>query len=242
MPIFATALPGSGVRMLSGTRGQGLEVKDGIPWSSPHPSVALSAAQPSPVTSPVSPWTSRQPQSFADACPLLHAWRRTWPRRSRGGQLARPGRSRCRPHVLLADKIGVAEQALRDQLGCSMKSLQWLTHPGISACHQAASRPPRPATRARDTGWPPRSSTPGLDTQHEVHDVAQRDVVLVRSMVAAPADVQPDLLRGDIAQRVVQRVDAQLANLRYSGTLMSVWICQASGRSGSSICRTSRRR
>src|ERR687887_329166 len=45
----------------------------------------------------------------------------------------------------------------------------------------------------------------GPDLEHEVDDVLEREVVLVRAVTAAPAHVQTDLLLGNIAQGVVQR-------------------------------------
>jgi hypothetical protein len=40
----------------------------------------------------------------------------------------------------------------------------------------------------------------GRDRQDQVDDEAKRDVVAVRAMLAAPAEVQPDLLGRDAAQ------------------------------------------
>mmetsp|Transcript_47484 Transcript_47484/g.146977 ORF Transcript_47484/g.146977 Transcript_47484/m.146977 type:complete len:486 (-) Transcript_47484:26-1483(-) len=44
----------------------------------------------------------------------------------------------------------------------------------------------------------------GLGRQHELHDLGQRHVVVVRARVVAPADVHPQVLRGDLGQRLVQ--------------------------------------
>ncbi len=49
-------------------------------------------------------------------------------------------------------------------------------------------------------------------------NVFQRQVVLVRAVVAAPADVEPDAVLRDVAQGVVQRVDAHLGVLVVVGS------------------------
>ncbi len=50
----------------------------------------------------------------------------------------------------------------------------------------------------------------GIGAQAQVRDVLELDVRGVRPVPGAPADVQPDQLRVDAPQRVVQGVDAQL--------------------------------
>ena len=50
----------------------------------------------------------------------------------------------------------------------------------------------------------------GVDLEHELQDVAQRDVVGVRSVPAAPADVVADLVLRNPLERVVERGDARL--------------------------------
>ena len=53
----------------------------------------------------------------------------------------------------------------------------------------------------------------GLDLEHDVDDVGQWEVGRVRAMPAAPTEVVPDLFLGDVAQGVVQRLTAHLAEL-----------------------------
>jgi len=45
--------------------------------------------------------------------------------------------------------------------------------------------------------------------EDQVDEIAQRQVVLVRTVIAPPADVEADALGRDVSQRVVQRLDAQ---------------------------------
>src|SRR5579863_7404719 len=48
---------------------------------------------------------------------------------------------------------------------------------------------------------------PGIDPENQVDDVLQWDVVVVRTVKAAPADMEAHLLLRDAAQRMVQRID-----------------------------------
>ena len=50
----------------------------------------------------------------------------------------------------------------------------------------------------------------GRASKHDVDDLAQRHVVVVRAFVVAPAEVHPHLLGRDVAGRVVDRLDVQL--------------------------------
>ena len=52
-----------------------------------------------------------------------------------------------------------------------------------------------------------------LDRQHQFHDIRHRDVVGMRTMPAAPTQVIADLAFWNVAQRVIQRLDAQHAVL-----------------------------
>ena len=49
----------------------------------------------------------------------------------------------------------------------------------------------------------------GFNFKNEVDDVAQRDVVLVRAVITAPAGVKAHPVWRDVAQAVIERVDAQ---------------------------------
>ena len=53
----------------------------------------------------------------------------------------------------------------------------------------------------------------GVDLQHDVDDVLELEVVSVRTVPAAPAQVVAHLLLRDAFERVVQRFDADLAAL-----------------------------
>ena len=53
----------------------------------------------------------------------------------------------------------------------------------------------------------------GLDPQHEVDDVLQREIALVRALPASPAEVVAHPVLGDTGQRVVQRVDVHRLRL-----------------------------
>ena len=101
--------------------------------------------------------------------------------------------------------------------GCSMKFDFDSRTPGISTLpvgqlHVLEQRPLVRVARVRrlegDAG------RPGLE--HDVDDVGERHVVVVRALVVAPADVHAQLLGRDVAQRVVQRRDVHLARARGS--------------------------
>jgi hypothetical protein len=47
-----------------------------------------------------------------------------------------------------------------------------------------------------------------VHSEDQVDDVLQRDVVVVRSVKAAPAYMQPDLFPRDVVQCVIERIDA----------------------------------
>ncbi len=51
----------------------------------------------------------------------------------------------------------------------------------------------------------------------------QRDVLRVRVVAAAPADVQAHQLFRDVADRVVDRLDAQVGELAVLGDAISGW-------------------
>ena len=76
--------------------------------------------------------------------------------------------------------------------------------------------------------------------EHDVDDVGERHVAVVRALVVAPADVHAQLLGRDVAQRVVQRLDVQLApRVRKSSRSTSAnWMWRPMPRSGQSICST----
>src|SRR3970282_3008954 len=50
----------------------------------------------------------------------------------------------------------------------------------------------------------------GAHLENDVDDVLERDVVLVRPVIAAPAGVKAHPLRRNIPERVIERVEAQL--------------------------------
>src|SRR6266436_854671 len=50
---------------------------------------------------------------------------------------------------------------------------------------------------------------PGPHPEDQVDDVPQWDIVVMGTVEAAPADMQPDFFPRNIAQRVVERVDSQ---------------------------------
>ena len=49
--------------------------------------------------------------------------------------------------------------------------------------------------------------------QNEIDDVAQRDIVFVRAMIAAPTGMKPNPVGRDVAQSMIERVDTQLGIL-----------------------------
>src|SRR5713226_9859968 len=49
--------------------------------------------------------------------------------------------------------------------------------------------------------------------QDNIHDISERDVVFVRTMIAAPAGVKAYLFRRNVSQGMVERVDAKFGIL-----------------------------
>jgi len=59
-----------------------------------------------------------------------------------------------------------------------------------------------------------------LDFQDEVHNVSKGDIVLMGAVKLPQQHVQAHASGGDAPQRMVERFDAQLGELPYSGTLI----------------------
>ena len=79
----------------------------------------------------------------------------------------------------------------------------------------------------------------GLRLLHDRHDPFERNVVVVRPLVVAPADVHAHLCGRNVGERVVERLDVCAATLRNSSSLRSwkpVW--RDIARSGQSTCST----
>src|SRR5690348_5189003 len=113
--------------------------------------------------------------------------------------------------VLAADELGVADETLRDELGVLYEVGAVADHAGDQ--HRALRQP----HLLEDPPLVLVAWVRGLDRiaarahlEDDVDDVPERNVALVRSVEAAPADVQPDLLAGDVAKRVIERVDPKL--------------------------------
>ena len=117
---------------------------------------------------------------------------------------------RPRDDVLPPDQPGEPDQPLRDELRV-LDDVRGVPghagHEGLPV-RQRRLLPDGPLVLVPRVGGLHRIAT-GADRQHQVDEVAQRDVVTMRAVVAAPADVQPDLLFRQPAQRVVERLDAQ---------------------------------
>ena len=56
-----------------------------------------------------------------------------------------------------------------------------------------------------------------LGLPHQVDDVGERHVAMMRAGIVAPAHVHAQLLRGDVAHGVVQRLDVNLEDLAEFG-------------------------
>src|SRR5438094_4777456 len=71
--------------------------------------------------------------------------------------------------------------------------------------------------------------------QDQIDDISERNVVLMRTVIAAPAGVKRTLSGGMSLRPWLSASTRSSAYLRYSSTVIRDMNCQPSGRSGSSI-------
>ena len=152
----------------------------------------------------------------------------------------RPPRPQSVPAMTFSRPTSRAKRTMRSatRCGCSTTLVAWLTTPGMSSLPSGSFDvlPDAPFVLVRGVAGFDRVGA-GVDLEHEVDDVGERDVGGVRPVPAAPADVVAHAVFRQAAQRVVQRLDAHAANCgtpraAAPGLIMS----QLSGRPGSSIC------
>src|SRR5881397_1336106 len=121
---------------------------------------------------------------------------------------------RARDHVLAPDQAGVPHDPLGDELRVLDEVAGVADHAGDEdlAARQLDVFPHAPLVLV---AWVGRFERVGLRAhrQDQVDEVAQREIVLVRTVVTAPADVKADALGRNVAQRVVERLDAQRREL-----------------------------
>src|SRR5579862_3325993 len=113
-------------------------------------------------------------------------------------------------HVLAADETGIAHQPLGHQIGVLDEVGAVADNAGNEdrAVGQLDLLEDAPFVLVARVGGLDRIAA-GVDAEDQVDDVAQRNVVMVRPVKAAPADMQPHLVARDAAQRMVERVDPQ---------------------------------
>ena len=92
-----------------------------------------------------------------------------------------------------------------------MKSVQWPTTPGTSTAFGGSFTVSKRCHSCSCIGFDASiEKRSALDAEHDVNDVRERDIVLVRAVETAPAHVQLHHLFGNTAERVIESVDAQL--------------------------------
>ena len=111
-------------------------------------------------------------------------------------------------HVLAADQAGVAHQPLGDEIGV-LDEVAAMPDDARDQCRAVRKfhrleNPPF-VLMARVRGLDRIASR--IDAEDQIDDVPERDVVVMRPVKAAPADMQSHLLARDAAQRMVQRID-----------------------------------
>src|SRR5215469_1979347 len=121
-------------------------------------------------------------------------------------------------HVLAPDQPRIAHQALGDQIGVLDEIGAVADDAGDERCVSGK------LYVLEDAPFVLVAGVRGLDriasgthTEDQVDNVAERNVVVVRSVEAAPAHMQSDLFFTDVAQRIVQRIDAQRCVLAVIG-------------------------
>ena len=92
--------------------------------------------------------------------------------------------------------------------GCSTTLVAWLTTPGQDqlVVGQLDVLPDLPLVLVADIAGLERIGA-GIDGQHDIDDVAHRDVGRVRPVPAAPAQMEADAVLRQAAERVVERLD-----------------------------------
>ena len=135
---------------------------------------------------------------------------------------ARPrcrSRNRCRRCTRSGSPTAAAMRSIRSATtsGCSTKFVSVSITPAMRADRRRAEPPSAGryscAWRGLAKG---RTNAPTFARQDRGQDVAQRDVVVVRAFIIAPADMQPDLLARDVRERLVDRRDDGLDERRRS--------------------------
>ena len=99
--------------------------------------------------------------------------------------------------------------------GCSTTLVAWLTTPGTIFLPSGSlmSSPDLPFVLVAHVGGL-EGVGPRVDLQHQVDDVPELDVGGVRAVPGTPAQVEPDLLLRQAAQRVVEASTRTRVNVR----------------------------
>src|SRR5882672_4684407 len=134
---------------------------------------------------------------------------------------AREGREATigsRDHALPADDLRVPDEALRDQLRMLDEVGRRVQHarddhPVVRQTDLAEHDPFVLVTRVRaleGQGLGPR-------LQGDRQELSQRDIPVMRPLVVAPAEVKANAIGGNVAQRMVERLDVGLGDLQELG-------------------------
>ena len=122
----------------------------------------------------------------------------------------RPPRPQSVPAMTFSRPTSLAKRTMRSATssGCSTTLVAWLTTPGMMILPSGSftSCQTRPFVLVAHVAGFERVGA-GIDRQHHVDDVAQRNVGGVRAVPAAPAEVKADAVLRQALDRVVQRLD-----------------------------------
>src|SRR4029077_19398336 len=129
-------------------------------------------------------------------------------------------------HVLAANEVGVANQSFSHQIGmldeiCAMADHTRDKGGSIRQFYLLEDSPLMLVTGVRGLD----RVAAGAHPKDQIDDVLQWDIVVMGTVEAAPADMQPDLFPRNVAQRVVECVDSQR---RVSAVLRDRYAGQAS--------------
>jgi hypothetical protein len=129
--------------------------------------------------------------------------------RGGGGPIAQPA-VRAPHQVLPADEVCITHEALRHELGMFDEVGAMPDHTGDqdNIVRQAKILEHLPLMLVTGVCSLDRELA-RVHAEQDVDDLLERKIELVWSMVAAPADMNANLLFGNAAQRMIQRIDSQ---------------------------------
>src|SRR2546427_2297028 len=124
----------------------------------------------------------------------------------------------ARDHALASDHLRVADQTLGDQLGVLDEVGRRVQHarddhPVVRQADLAEHDPfvlVTPVRALEGQGLGPR-------LQGDRQELSQRDIPVMRPLVVAPAEVKANAVGGNVAQRMVERLDIGLGDLQELG-------------------------